>query len=155
MAAAIVATLALHSQSLWNALVGRPYLFQGSDPVIFAKTTLTTTAITTVVWVAVTLLTPAEPGDTLIAFYRKVRPDVRGWKPIAKVSGVEEVTQDLGRNLASWLIGCIFVYTALFSIGQFCFGRYLSGLILGLVSISSGVALYRLMPKATEWRVTT
>jgi SSS family solute:Na+ symporter len=155
MAAAIVATLALHSQSLWNALLGRPHLFLGSEPVIFAKTTLTTTAITTVVWVVVTLLTPAEPGDTLIAFYRKVRPDFRGWKPIAKVSGVEEVTQDLGRNLASWLIGCVFVYTALFSIGQICFGRYASGLILGLVSISSGVALYRLMPKPNECRVTT
>jgi solute:Na+ symporter, SSS family len=155
MAAAIVATLALHSQSLWNAIVGRPYLFQGSEPVIFAKTTLTTTAITTIVWVAVTFLTPAEPGDTLIAFYRKVRPDVRGWKPIAKVSGVEEVTQDLGKNLASWFIGCVFVYTALFSIGQFCFGRYTSGIILGLVCIVSGFTLYRLMPKATEWRVTT
>jgi SSS family solute:Na+ symporter len=155
MAAAIVATLMLHSQSLWNALLGRSHLFLGSEPVIFAKTTLTTTAITTIVWVLVTLLTPAEPGDTLIAFYRKVRPDVRGWKPIAKVSGVEEVTQDLGRNLASWLIGCIFVYTALFSIGQICFGRYASGLILGLVSICSGVALYRLMPKPNQWRVTT
>jgi SSS family solute:Na+ symporter len=155
MAAAIVATLALHSQSLWNAIVGRPYLFQGSEPVIFAKTTLTTTAITTIVWVAVTFITPAEPGDTLIAFYRKVRPDVRGWKPIAKVSGVEEVTQDLGKNLASWFIGCVFVYTALFSIGQFCFGRYTSGIILGLVCIVSGFTLYRLMPKATEWRVTT
>jgi solute:Na+ symporter, SSS family len=155
MAAAIVATLALHSQSLWTAVVGRSELFTGSEPVIFAKTTLTTTAITTIVWVAVTLLTPAEPGDTLVAFYRKVRPDVRGWKPIAKLSGVEEVTQDLGRNLASWFIGCVFVYTALFSIGQFCFGRYTSGLILGLVSITSGVALYRLMPKPTEWRVTT
>jgi SSS family solute:Na+ symporter len=155
MAAAIVATLALHSQSLWTAVLGRPQLFVGSEPVIFAKTTLTTTAITTIVWVAVTLLTPAEPGETLVAFYRKVRPDVRGWKPIAKVSGIEEVTQDLGRNLASWFIGCVFVYTALFSIGQFCFGRYTSGLILGLISIASGVALYRLMPKPNEWRVTT
>lgn len=155
MAAALAATLALHSQSLWGSLVGRPQLFVGSEPVIFAKTTLTTTAITTVVWVAVTLLTPPEPGSTLVAFYRKVRPDARGWQPIAKVSGVEEVTQDLGRNLASWIIGCVFVYSALFAIGQICFGRYTSGAILALVSLASGVALYRLMPKPTEWRVTT
>ena len=57
--------------------------FHGSSPVLFAKTALTTTVITTLVWLAVTLLTPAEPRATLEAFYRLVRPDVRGWQPIA------------------------------------------------------------------------
>ena len=153
MAAAMVSTLTLHSHSLWMSVAGRARPFEGSDPVVFAKLTLTTTAATTIVWLIVTLLTPAEPGATLVGFYRKVRPDIRGWKPVAKVSGVEESTQDLGRNLISWLIGCVFVYTALFSIGQFCFGRNVSGAILGLVSASCGVALYRLMPKPTEWRI--
>jgi Na+/proline symporter len=55
----------------------------GSSPVLFAKTALTTTVLTTLVWIAVTLLTPAEPRATLVAFYRLVRPDVRGWQPIA------------------------------------------------------------------------
>ncbi|HKM65624.1 MAG TPA: sodium:solute symporter family protein [Candidatus Acidoferrum sp.] len=154
MAAALATTLALHSHALWMSLVGRPMPFEGSDPVVFAKTTLCTTGVTTLVWLAVTLLTPAEPAQTLVEFYRRVKPDVRGWKPIARVSGLEEITQDLGRNLGSWLIGCVFVYTALFSIGQFCFGRLGSGLILGLVCAASGVALYRLMPKPTEWRVS-
>ena len=57
--------------------------FHGNSPVVFAKTGLTTTAITTLVWLTVTLLTPAEPRSTLESFYRLVRPDVRGWKPIA------------------------------------------------------------------------
>ena len=57
--------------------------FHGSSPVLFAKTALTTTVITTLVWLAVTLLTPAEPRATLETFYRLVRPDVRGWQPIA------------------------------------------------------------------------
>ena len=153
MAAALVTTLALHNQHLWMSLADRPVPFLGSDPVIFAKMTLCTTGVTTLVWLAVTFLTAPEPGNTLVEFYRKVRPDVRGWMPVAKVSGVEETTQDLGKNLISWLIGVVFVYTALFSIGQFCFGRMSSGAILGLVSVSCGVALYRLMPKPTEWRL--
>src|SRR5208283_1507611 len=148
-----VATLVMRSHSLWMALAGRPVPFQGSDAVIFAKTTLCTTAVTTLVWVTVTLLTPPEDTKTLVEFYRRVKPDVIGWGPVAKVSGVEEITQDLGRNLLSWVIGCVFVYAALFGIGQLCFGRYTSGLVLGLVSVSCGVALYRLMPKPTEWRV--
>src|SRR5881392_2572875 len=64
MMAALVTTLALHSNALWMAIAGRPQPFSGSDPVIFAKTTLCTTGVTTLVWVTVTLLTPAEPGDT-------------------------------------------------------------------------------------------
>jgi Na+/proline symporter len=154
MAAALVTTLALRSHTLWMSLAGRPEPFSGSDPVVFAKTTLCTTGITTLVWLGVTLLTPPEPGQTLVDFYRRVRPDIRGWRPIAKVSGVEEITQDLGANLISWLTGCVFVYTALFCIGQLCFGRMTSALYLGLVCASSGVALYRLMPKPTQWRVS-
>jgi hypothetical protein len=110
--------------------------------------------VTTLVWLIVTLVTPAEPQQTLLEFYRKVRPDVRGWRPVARASGVEETTRDLGTNLLSWLIGCVFVYTALFSIGQFCFGRMGSGIFLGLVCAASGVALYRLMPKPGEWQIS-
>jgi len=152
MAAALVTTLALHSHSLWMSVAGRPAPFQGSDPVVFAKTTLCTTAITTIVWLLVTLLTAAEPQATLIEFYKKVRPDARGWRPIAQASGVEEIAPDLGKNLVSWIIGCVFVYAALFAIGQICFGRMASGAALALVSVACGVALYRLMPKPTEWR---
>jgi SSS family solute:Na+ symporter len=153
MAAALVTTLLMRSHSLWMALAGRPEPFQGSDAVIFAKATLCTTAVTTLVWVAVTLLTSPEDTRTLVEFYRKVKPDAIGWGPVAKVSGVEEITQDLGKNLLRWVIGCVFVYAALFSIGQLCFGRLASGFGLGLVSLTCGVALYRLMPKPTEWRV--
>jgi SSS family solute:Na+ symporter len=154
MAAALVTTLALHSHTLWMNIAGRPVPFLGSDPLVFAKTTLCTTGVTTLVWLGVTLLTPAEPEKTLVDFYNRVRPDVRGWGPVARASGVEETTRDLGTNLLSWLIGCVFVYTALFSIGQFCFGRMGPGLFLGLVCAASGVALYRLMPKPAEWRLS-
>jgi SSS family solute:Na+ symporter len=154
MAAALATTLVLHSHALWMNLAGRPGPFQGLDPVVFAKTTLCTTGVTTLVWLAVTLLTPAEPEKTLVDFYKRVRPDVRGWGPVARASGVAETTRDLGTNLMSWLIGCVFVYTALFSIGQFCFGRMGPGLFLGLVCAASGVALYRLMPKPAEWQTS-
>jgi Na+/proline symporter len=152
MFAALVTTLALHSSALWTAIAGRTQPFSGSDPVIFAKTTLCTTGVTTVVWLAVTLLTPAEPGDTLVKFYRKVRPQITGWQPVAKLAGDEPVTRDLGKNLLSWLLGCVLIYSALFCIGEFCFGRYQAGFILGTVSIACGVVISRLMPKANEWQ---
>ena len=153
MIAALVTTLALHSKALWMAIAGRPQPFNGSDPVIFAKTTLCTTGITTLVWLAVTLMTPAETGDTLAKFYRKVRPQITGWKPIAKLGGDEPVTRDLGRNLLSWLLGCILIYSALFCIGELCFGRYGAGLAFAAAAIVCGWAISRLMPKANEWQI--
>ena len=152
MLAAMLTTLALHFGALWTALIGRPQPFSGSDPVIFAKTTLCTTGITTLVWIAVTLLTAAEPNDTLVKFYTKVRPQITGWQPVAKLAGDVPVTRDLGRNLLSWIIGCILIYSALFSIGKLCFGFYLEGLLLAVLAIASALAISRLMPKPAEWQ---
>ena len=76
MATALGMTLMLHH---WRC-------FGGSAPVIFAKTTLATTAVTTVVWVLVTFLTPAEPDEVLLRFYRKVRPHAAGWRRIAALA---------------------------------------------------------------------
>jgi solute:Na+ symporter, SSS family len=151
MLAAMVTTLALHFSALWNALIGRPQPFSGSAPVIFAKTTLCTTGITTLVWIAVTLLTAAEPNGTLIKFYSKVRPQITGWEPVAKLAGDVPVTRDLGRNLLSWLLGCVLIYSALFGIGKLCFGFYQQALLLAILAVVSALALSRLMPKPAEW----
>jgi Na+/proline symporter len=153
MAAALVTTLALHSDAFWMATLGRAKHFSGSDPVVFAKTTLCTTGVTTLVWLIVTLLTRPEEDDTLVKFYKKVRPQVTGWKPVAKLAGDVSGTQDLGRNLLSWLLGCVMVYTMLACIGQMCFGRYSSAGILGAVAVVSALAISRSMPKPNEWHV--
>ena len=152
MTAALVAALTLNSSALWMSLVGRPQPFSGSDPVIFAKSTLCTTAFTTLVWLAVTFFTDAEPAEILVAFYRKVRPQITGWKPIAKLAGDEPVTRDLGRNLISWIVGCVLVYSALFAIGELCFGRFAIGAALALVAIICGVIIWRLMPESSAWQ---
>jgi solute:Na+ symporter, SSS family len=154
MTAALIAALALNSSVLWMSLVGRPQPFSGSDPVIFAKSTLCTTAFTTLVWLAVTFFTDAEPAEILVAFYRKVRPQITGWKPIAKLAGDEPVTRDLGRNLISWIVGCVLVYSTLFAIGELCFGRFAMGGALALVAVVCGVVIWRLMPESADWQET-
>jgi len=153
MAAALVTTLSLHSSALWMALVGREKPFSGSDPVIFAKTTLCTTGITTLVWLAVTLLTAPEKNETLVRFYKKVRPQITGWRPVAELAGESNETRDLGRNLLSWILGCVMVYSMLACIGQICFGRYSTAGIMGVVAVISAIAISRSMPKPNEWHV--
>ncbi|HKV04914.1 MAG TPA: sodium:solute symporter family protein [Candidatus Acidoferrales bacterium] len=117
--------------------------FHGSEPAVFAKQTLVTTAITTVAWVVVTLLTPAEPRDTLVSFYRRVRPDAFGWRPIARlVSGVAP-EHSLVRNLIDWIAGCAMIYCALFGIGKICLLRWRPGAILLAASVACAAFIYR------------
>jgi Na+/proline symporter len=121
--------------------------FAGSGPVVFAKSALTTTAITTVVWVIVTLLTPPEPRDTLLSFYRKVRPHASGWQPVAADAPEVPQTRDLGRNLLNWVLGCAMVYSALFGVGKLCFKDYSSAAVLLMVAVASGALIYREISK--------
>jgi Na+/proline symporter len=119
--------------------------FHGSSPVLFAKTALATTAATTLVWVAVTLFTPPEPPEKLESFYRLVRPDVRGWGPVASKLRGEPVppTRDLGHNLTAWLLGCAMVYLCLFGTGKLLLQHAGLGAALLAGSASCAWALYR------------
>jgi len=134
MMTALILTLALHWESLWNSLLGRPELFTGSSTVLFAKDTLTTTLLTTIVWVVVTLVTKSEPESILISFYRKVRPDVRGWGAISALAPEITPTHDLGRNLWCWVLGCVMVYSALFGVGKLLLHHFGLGIILVIVA---------------------
>jgi solute:Na+ symporter, SSS family len=133
MATALAMTLALHR---WQ-------MFGGSAPVIFAKTTLATTAVTTIVWVAVTFLTAPEPQEILLPFYRKVRPHVAGWQRIAALAPELPQTRDLGKNLLAWALGCAMVYAALFGIGKVCLGETPVGIALLALSAACAALLYR------------
>jgi len=134
MVTALVLTLALHSQALAQAVAGRTTIFTGSDTVLFAKDVLTTTLVTTIVWIAVTVLTRSEPESILLSFYRKVRPDVTGWSTIAALAPEIPRTHDIGRNLWCWILGCAMVYSALFGVGKLLMRHWPLGIFLVLTA---------------------
>jgi Na+/proline symporter len=141
MATAIVVTVALK----WL----KP--FSGDGVVLFAKTSLATTALTTVAWIAVTFLTKPEKDDVLVKFYRKVRPYIAGWKAVAQLAPEVPQTRDLGRNLLSWALGCGMVYLALFGSGKMLLGNLGLGIVLLVLAAICAALLSRLMPRAKEW----
>jgi len=116
--------------------------FSGSNPVVFAKTALVTTLVTTLVWLIVTFATAPEPQNVLLDFYRSVRPHVSGWQPIARLAPEIVPTRDLGRNLASWILGCAMVYLALFGLGHVLLGPLWEGFVLLLISAICAGLLY-------------
>ncbi len=124
--------------------------FHGSEPAVFARQTLLTTLVTTAAWVLVTLLTPAEPRDTLARFYRRVRPDALGWKPIAAIASDVVPIHNLGRNLLNWIVGCVMVYCALFGVGKICLLSEPFGVLLLVGSLGCAVFLYRNLSRTLQ-----
>jgi len=105
------------------------------DPRNDSAIMLITVAVSTVIWLAVTYLTPAEDDAVLDSFYQRVRPGGPGW---AKVSerlsyGREQIP---GGALAwtNWIAGIVAVYSTLFGIGKLVFGEWGAGLILLVIA---------------------
>jgi Na+/proline symporter len=96
------------------------------DPREFAWLLLVTTAVTTVVWLVVTLATPAEPAERLRAFYARVRPGGPGWQAVVPGASREGA---LASGLVQWVVGCFVVYLGLFGIGALVLGRPLRGAV--------------------------
>ncbi len=143
MACSLVTTAVLNSSSLWMKLLGRPALFVDTNSaVVFAKTALTTTLVTTVVWVLVTFATRPENEAVLLKFYRKVRPDVRGWTVVARRAPEVAPHRDLGRNLVAWVLGCAMIYLALFGMGKLLLGSPGLGIVLLVGSVICAALLY-------------
>ena len=112
------------------------------DPIQFAHLILITVAVTTVVWVAVTMLTAPESDATLLGFYRKVRPSPAGWGPVRRLAPEVPVSHDLGWNLADWLAGCALVYGALFGIGKIILNEFAAGAMFLAIATAAGIFIY-------------
>ena len=84
-------------------------------------------AITSVVWVAVTFLTRPETKETLVGFYRRVRPSRSGWRPIAEMAPEVVSAGATWSDAADWISGCALIYGALFGVGKLLLGEIAAG----------------------------
>jgi len=108
---------------------------------------VSTVGITTVVWVAATFLTRPTDRSTLVAFYKLVRPAGPGWTDVRAEAGVGASPDSLAQALLGWVLGCVFVYAALFGAGSFLYGRTPLGLMWLVLFVGSGLGLLRLLPR--------
>ena len=116
----------------------------------FAYLMLITVGITTVRWLAVTLLTKPEPHEKLISFYQKVRPEGPGWKRIASEAGERHVGNGLWVQLANWALGCVLIYASLFGIGKLVMKEWLPAFAFVTAAIVSGILISRNLSR-TDW----
>ena len=107
---------------------------------------LITIAFTTVCWILTAYLAPKTDRNALIAFYRKVRPFGPGWNEIRKDAGLPAGDAGPGGNiplaLLGWFAGCTAIWSALFAVGNFLYGRMEYALTLLAFFLVSGAGLF-------------
>jgi solute:Na+ symporter, SSS family len=95
---------------------------------------LTTIGVTTLVWLAVTYLTPPVEMSVLAEFYAKVRPAGPGWARVRDACALPLSPDSLPLALLGWVLGLASVYGALFAAGGFVYGRLDQGVIWSVVA---------------------
>jgi hypothetical protein len=91
---------------------------------------LITIGCTTVLWVGTAYFGPRTDDAALLNFYRKVRPPGPGWKHVQAIAHIspEQAAADreawnFPMSLLGWFTGCITIWSALFTVGNFLYGR--------------------------------
>ena len=118
------------------------YNLDTDKPVDFAWTMIINVAITTVVWLTVTFMTKPESQEVLVAFYRRTRPSVAGWRPIGKLAPEVKPSGDGWSNMVDWLAGCVLIYGVLFGTGKLLLHETGIGLALLAVGLAGGAIIY-------------
>ncbi|MBX7174221.1 MAG: Na+:solute symporter [Pyrinomonadaceae bacterium] len=112
---------------------------------------LMTVIATTICWVLAAYLAPPTDKETLIDFYRKVHPAGPGWSSIRREAGISEdqVTKadNIPLALLGWVSGCTMIWSALFTVGSFLYGRTTQTIILLIVFLLSSGVLIKIINK--------
>jgi Na+/proline symporter len=106
---------------------------------------LITVATTSVVWIATTLATRPTNREKLVSFYTLVRPGGPGWKDVRAEAGIAAAPDSLPSAFLGWVLGCTFVYAALFGTGSYIYGETAQALTWTVLFLLSGGGLVKLL----------
>ncbi|MBC6999107.1 sodium:solute symporter family protein [Cytophaga sp. FL35] len=106
--------------------------------------------VTSAIWLTATFMTQPESKETLRSFYRRIQPGGPGWSKVvneAEAEG-EEIKKDnekwsVPQGITAMLLGCILIYTIMFSTGYWIYGRTMPALILTGVALVSAFLLIK------------
>ena len=117
---------------------------------VFSVQLLVCVAFVTVAWVVTTLVTAPADKKTLRSFYRLCHPGGPGWRKVVEQARAEGHEIDQKNAIGDWklpiqilcvFLGCITIYSSLFSVGNFVYGN--QGWGFGLIGVA-GVSVFAL-----------
>ncbi len=113
--------------------------------------------ITTAGWLSVTFMTKPSDQKTLLKFCRLVKPGGPGWKAVLKKAKAEK--KDISETDKAWevplgikcmVLGCIAVYSTLFSVGNWIYAKYGYAVGLSVIAVVSTLILVRMWKKLVK-----
>ncbi len=118
---------------------------------------LATVIVTTVCWLATAYFGPQTDRRTLIEFYKKVHPFGPGWRQVRVEAGISDAEaaayaqhENLPLAMVGWLSGCVMIWSSLFTVGNFLYGR--TGYAAGLLAVFVASALVLIGVVRRLWR---
>jgi glucose-1-phosphate thymidylyltransferase len=106
---------------------------------------LATVAVTTVVWITVTLMTAPVDHAALLRFYELTRPAGPGWAAFRAESKLPPSPDSIPQMLLGWTAGVTFVYAGLFGTGSLIYGRDTHSIVWAVLFVISGFVLLRVV----------
>jgi SSS family solute:Na+ symporter len=113
------------------------------------KQLLFTIAFTTVCWIATAYMGPQTDPAVLVSFYKKVHPFGPGWQRVRDLAGISPAQaaewsqhENVPLSLLGWSTGCAMIWSALFTVGNFLYGRMdYAWMLLGVFVVTGGILI--------------
>jgi Na+/proline symporter len=115
-----------------------------------ARELLLTVIVTTICWIITAYVGPQTDRETLVVFYTKVRPFGPGWERIREAASISKAEaaayareDNIPLALLGWAAGTCVIWSGLFCVGNYLYGRmdYALALLASLV-VSGGVLIW-------------
>jgi hypothetical protein len=104
-------------------------------------------------WLLAAYLAPQTDREVLRAFYRTVRPAGPGWARIRAEAGVlpedDGSRENIPLALLGWMAGSMAIWSALFAVGNYLYGRLGYAIALTVVFVVTSAIVVRVM--TTLW----
>jgi hypothetical protein len=88
----------------------------------------------------------------LIDFYKKIHPFGPGWRRVREKAGISEAEaaawaqrENIPLALLGWTTGCLMIWSALFMVGNFLYGRMGYSFALMAIFVVTGAILIRVV----------
>lgn len=111
------------------------------------------TIIVTICWVVAAYLGPKTDKDTLIKFYKKIKPAGFGWNYVLNLAKIENIhIEKSDKNsvclaVMTAFFGTIMVYSILFAAGEFIYNRMFNGILYSFLFVIMSYFTVRFMKK--------
>lgn len=146
----VVAMISSFLVSVALIIVDHARVKAGLQPLSFAPALIASVAFTTICWLITAFVTAPTEKEKLASFYQKVHPAGPGWTKVRVEAGINESeaalhSDHMGLATTGWVSGCVVIWSSLFAIGNFLYGRMGHAWMLTGVFLVSGFVLLKVI----------